>query len=111
MIQLKQSEESNKTTILPRIQQSKNDSEDRYLFYISTSAFLASFLLYILYSFLNRYKEANTRLRKLLADERRSLQQVRQNYSQELKTRTEMEMLLRSCVEDVRKEIARRYKH
>ena len=56
-----------------------------------------------------RYKEANTRLRKLLADERRSLQQVRQNYSQELKTRTEMEMLLRACVEDVRKEIARRF--
>ena len=57
----------------------------------------------------NRYKEANTRLRKLLADERRSLQQVRLNYSQELKTRTEMEMLLRACVEDVRKEIARRW--
>mmetsp|Transcript_12509 Transcript_12509/g.20333 ORF Transcript_12509/g.20333 Transcript_12509/m.20333 type:complete len:434 (-) Transcript_12509:880-2181(-) len=82
--QLKVSEENNKTSILPRIQQTKNDSEDRY-------------------------KEANTRLRKLLADERRSLQQVRQNYSQELKTRTEMEMLLRSCVEDVRKEIARRH--
>jgi hypothetical protein len=31
------------------------------------------------------------------------------NYSQELRSRTEMEMLLRSCVEDVRKEIARRY--
>jgi hypothetical protein len=56
-----------------------------------------------------RYKEANGRLRKLLADERRSLQQVRHNYSQELRSRTEMEMLLRSCVEDVRKEIARRY--
>lgn len=82
--QLRQSEENNKSSILPRIQQSKNDSEDRY-------------------------KEANARLRKLLADERRSLQQVRQNYSQELKSRTEMEMLLRACVEDVRKEIARRH--
>jgi hypothetical protein len=56
----------------------------------------------------HRYKEANTRLRKLLADERRSLQQVRLNYSGELRARTEMEVLLRGCVEDVRKEIARR---
>ena len=56
----------------------------------------------------DRYKEANTRLRKVLADERRSLQQVRHNYAQELKARTEMEILLRGCVEDVRKEIARR---
>ena len=44
-----------------------------------------------------------------MADERKSLQQVRQNYAQELRSRTELEMLLRACVEDVRKEIARRY--
>jgi hypothetical protein len=49
------------------------------------------------------------RLRRLLADERKSLQQVRQNYALELKTRTEVELLLRQCVDDVRKEIARRY--
>jgi hypothetical protein len=48
-------------------------------------------------------------MRKLLADERKSLQQVRQNYAAELKSRTEMEMLLRQCVDDVRKEIARRH--
>lgn len=57
----------------------------------------------------NRYKEVNVRMRKLLADERKSLQQVRQNYAAELKARTEMEMLLRQCVDDVRKEIARRH--
>jgi len=57
----------------------------------------------------DRYKDVNIRLRRLLADERKSLQQVRQNYAQELKARTEMEMLLRQCVEDVRKEIARRH--
>lgn len=57
----------------------------------------------------DRYKEVNNRIRRLLADERRNLQQVRQNYAQELKSRTEMEMLLRQCVEDVRKEIARRH--
>lgn len=56
-----------------------------------------------------RLKEANARLRRLLAEERRSLQQVRQNYATELKSRTEMELLLRNCVEDVRHEIARRY--
>ena len=57
----------------------------------------------------DRYKEVNTRLRRLLADERRNLQQVRKNYALELKSRTEIEMLLRQCVEDVRKEIARRH--
>jgi DNA repair exonuclease SbcCD ATPase subunit len=56
-----------------------------------------------------RLKEANARLRRLLAEERRSLQQVRQNYATELKSRTEMELLLRNCVEDVRHEISRRY--
>ena len=34
---------------------------------------------------------------------------VRQNYASELKVRTDMEMLLRQCVEDVRQEIARRH--
>lgn len=56
-----------------------------------------------------RYKEVNIRLRRLLADERRSLQQVRQNYATELKSRTEIELLLRQSVEDVRKEIAKRF--
>lgn len=56
-----------------------------------------------------RYKEINKRLRRLLAEERKSLQQVRQNYAVELNARTEMELLLRKCVEDVRKEIARRH--
>jgi len=81
--QIKASDEIKQTTILPRVNQARGDQEERY-------------------------KEANTRLRKLLADERKSLQQVRQNYAQELRSRTELEMLLRACVEDVRKEIARR---
>jgi DNA repair exonuclease SbcCD ATPase subunit len=55
-----------------------------------------------------KFKELNVRLRRLLAEERKSLQQVRQSYANELKIRTDMEMLLRQCVEDVRKEIARR---
>ncbi len=56
-----------------------------------------------------RLREINSRLRRNLAEERRALQQVRQNYANEMKVRTDMEMLLRQCVEDVRKEIARRY--
>lgn len=56
-----------------------------------------------------KFKEVNVRLRRLLAEERKNLQQVRQSYANELKSRTEMEMLLRACVEDVRKEIARRH--
>jgi hypothetical protein len=55
-----------------------------------------------------RFKEVNTRLRKLLAEERRSLQQVRQNYNNELGSRPDLEMVLRDCVEDVRKENERR---
>ena len=54
----------------------------------------------------DRYKEINARLRRLLSDERRALQHVRANYATELRSRTEMEMLLRHCVDDVRKEIA-----
>ena len=53
-----------------------------------------------------RYKEINARLRRLLSDERRALTHIRANYAQELRSRTEMEMLLRQCVDDVRKEIA-----
>lgn len=55
-----------------------------------------------------RYKEINVRLKRLLAEERKSLQQLRQNYAQELKSRTELELLLRQSVDDVRKEIAKK---
>lgn len=55
-----------------------------------------------------RYKEVNLRLKKLLAEERRSLQQVRQNYNNEIGSRTEIELVLRECVEEVRKEGERR---
>ena len=51
----------------------------------------------------------NVRLRKLLAEEKRSLQQVRQNYNNEISSRTDLELILRSCVEEVRKEGERRF--
>lgn len=50
----------------------------------------------------------NARLRKLLAEERRSMLQVRANYQNEINSRTELEMLLRDCVEEVRREGERR---
>jgi hypothetical protein len=55
-----------------------------------------------------RYKEINSRLRRLLSEERKALQHVRTNYATELRSRTEIEMLLRQCVDDVKKEIALR---
>ena len=55
-----------------------------------------------------RYKEVNLRLKKLVAEERRSLQQVRQNYTNEVNSRTEIELVLRECVEEVRREGERR---
>ena len=57
----------------------------------------------------DKYKDINIRLRRLLGEERKNLQQLRQNYAIELKNRTEAELLLRTCIEDVRKEIARRH--
>ena len=48
-------------------------------------------------------------MRKLLSEERRSLQQVRQNYHNEISSRTDIELILRECVEEVRKEGERRW--
>jgi hypothetical protein len=56
----------------------------------------------------DKYKDINIRLRCLLAEERRALQSMRTTYAAELRSRTDMEMLFRKCVDDVRKEISRR---
>ena len=56
----------------------------------------------------DKYKDINIRLRRLLAEERRALQNVRTTYAAELRSRTDMEILFRQCVDDVRKEISRR---
>lgn len=78
--QMKTNEANNNA---PRVVDKKSDSEDRY-------------------------KEVNKRLKQNLLDEKRRLEQTRQNYTQELKARTEMELLLRQCVDDVRREITRK---
>ena len=86
-----------------------------------------------------RYREIIARYKRLIADEKKSLSMyvyvyvmcvyicllyamnsicmymfsaiIRTNYDIELRARTEMELLLRNCVEDVRKEIQKRYKY
>ncbi|KAE8986222.1 hypothetical protein PF011_g20077 [Phytophthora fragariae] len=54
----------------------------------------------------NRYKEIIKRLKRLLEVERRNLQQVRTAYKLELQNHTELEMILKDCVQDVRGEIS-----
>jgi hypothetical protein len=54
----------------------------------------------------NRYKEIIKRLKRVLDVERRNLQQVRSAYKSELQNRTELEMILKECIHDVRGEIA-----
>ncbi|KAH7464685.1 hypothetical protein PRIC1_005700 [Phytophthora ramorum] len=54
----------------------------------------------------NRYKEIIKRLKRLLEVERRNLQQVRTAYKLELQNHTELEMILKECVQDIRSEVA-----
>lgn len=54
----------------------------------------------------NRYKEIIKRLKRVLEVERRNLQQVRAAYKADLQNRTELEMILKECIHDVRAEIA-----
>ena len=53
-----------------------------------------------------RYREVVARLKRLLDVERRNLRAVRAAHAKDLQSRTELETLLRACVDDVRKEIA-----
>jgi hypothetical protein len=55
-----------------------------------------------------RTREVIKRLKKLLEVERRNLRQVRASYAAQLKERTELEVFLRQCVDDVKSDIARR---
>jgi len=54
----------------------------------------------------NRYKEIIKRLKRLLEVERRNLRQVRTQFANDLQHRTELELFLKQCIEDVRHEIA-----
>lgn len=92
-------EQSNKA-LLEKVQKLSVESEARGFPVDSTKVQESSSL--------ERYKEMNARLQHQLAEERKSLHQVRTNYAQELRARTEMEGLLRSCVEDVGKDVVKK---
>ncbi len=55
-----------------------------------------------------RYRDVIKRLKRLLDTERRSLRQVRAAYTADLQARSELETLLRTAVDEVRREILKR---
>jgi len=54
----------------------------------------------------DRYKKIIKRLKKLLDAERKNLRQVRTAYANDMKTRTQLETLLRKAAEDVKRQIS-----
>ncbi|KAF0973809.1 hypothetical protein FDP41_007196 [Naegleria fowleri] len=54
-----------------------------------------------------RFIEANNKLKKLLEIERKNIRQVRAQNIKILEERTELEIFLRSCIEDVKEEVRR----
>jgi hypothetical protein len=77
-----------------------HESDDKFVFQLC--AYLANFPLFF------RTKENNARLTKQLEEEKRSLKAVQENLKFELNSQTELERIIRGCMDDVRKEIARR---
>ena len=55
-----------------------------------------------------KYKNIIQRMKVLLERERRNLQRARKSYEREVNQRTELEIFLRQCVQQVQNEIARR---
>ena len=66
---------------------------------------------YNYYYYYYRQREANKRVRRLLGEERRSLVLTQKNYAAELALRTDLELLLREHVEEVGKDLFRRYNY
>ncbi|EFC50491.1 predicted protein [Naegleria gruberi] len=54
-----------------------------------------------------RFLEANNKLKKLLDQERRNIRQIRAQNIRILEERTELEIFLKSCIEDVKEEVRR----
>ncbi len=57
---------------------------------------------------LKRYEEVIIRLKKLLAQEKRTLRRVRNAGAREIEIKTALEKILRACLEDVKAEIGRK---
>ena len=55
-----------------------------------------------------KYESVVTKLKRMLEIEKKNLMEARTTYSKELESKTELENLLRQCVEDVKSEITRR---
>ena len=53
-----------------------------------------------------RHREIISRLKRLLDVERKNLRAVRAAHAKDLQSRTELEVLLRACVDDVRKQLS-----
>lgn len=54
----------------------------------------------------NRYKEIIKRLKRLLEVERRNLRQVRASYATDMQQKTELEVFLKQCIDDVKANIS-----
>lgn len=57
---------------------------------------------------MSRYEQIISRLKKMIELERKNLRAARTAHAKELESRTELEQLLRKCVDDVKQEIQRR---
>lgn len=55
-----------------------------------------------------KYKSVIKRLKRLLEQERRNVRSLKQQYADELQARTELEIFLRKCIDDVKNEISER---
>jgi myosin heavy subunit len=58
----------------------------------------------------NKYKGIVNRMKSLLERERKNLRRARSEYEREVQQRSQLELFLRECVADVRKEISHRRK-
>lgn len=57
---------------------------------------------------LRRYEQAIKRIKKMIGNECRKLRDIRTRYAKEIESKTQLEQLLRQCVDDVKAEISRK---
>lgn len=56
---------------------------------------------------LRRYEQVINKLKKLISSESKKLREIRTVYAREIESKTQLEQLLRQCVDDVKAEIAK----
>lgn len=57
---------------------------------------------------LRRYEQVIKKLKKMIANETRKLRDIKTVYAKEIESKTQLEQLLRQCVDDVKAEIAKK---